>query len=85
VEGVAAPVGQAQSSMQECCYVAEASSSCVKAQDACDKLNCVDGSGSPGGACLQLLPLGRIPAKDLLVVLVYSCSLWDEFRVNNSG
>jgi hypothetical protein len=38
-----APLGQAQSNVQGCCHVAAASSFCSKAQDAYDKLNCVDG------------------------------------------
>jgi hypothetical protein len=54
-----APLGQAQSDVQGCCHVATASSSCAKAQDAYDELNCVDNEGSPcSGACLQTLVLG---------------------------
>jgi hypothetical protein len=49
-----APLGQAQSDVQGCRRVATASSSCAKAQDAYDNLNCIDGEGSPcSGACLQ--------------------------------
>jgi hypothetical protein len=63
------PFGQAQSNVQGHCHVATASSSCTKAQDAYDKLNCIV-------LCNAV--------KDLLVeVLVYSHP-WDEFHVNNS-
>jgi hypothetical protein len=49
------PLGQAQNNVQGRC-VATASSSCAKAQDAYEELDCVDGEGSPcSGACLQSL------------------------------
>jgi hypothetical protein len=64
MEGVAAPLGQAQSDVQGCCHLAAASSSCAKAQDAYNELNCVDGEGSScSGACLQSLLLGWIPCE----------------------
>jgi hypothetical protein len=57
-----ASLGQAQSNVQGRCRVATASS-CAKAQDAYDELNCVNGEGSPcSGACLiELRRQGRIP------------------------
>jgi hypothetical protein len=48
--------------VQEHCHIATASSSCIKDQDAYNKLKGVDSEGSPcSGACLQLLLRRLIP------------------------
>jgi hypothetical protein len=54
-----APLGQAQSTMQRDCHVATASSSCAKARDIYNKMNCKESERSPcSGACLQSILLG---------------------------
>jgi hypothetical protein len=61
-----APLGQAQSNVQQHCHVATASSTCARAQDAYSKLNCAEGQGtSCSGACLHSLLLGLIPCEHL--------------------
>jgi hypothetical protein len=52
-------VGQAQNNVQGHYGVPTASSSCAKAQDIYDELNCVEDEGFPcSGTCLQLFLLG---------------------------
>jgi hypothetical protein len=48
-----APLGQAQSDVQGRYHVATTSSSCDRAEDVYDELNCVDCEGSPATSAVS--------------------------------